>query len=180
MKYLKKAGNIALVFIFSCMFLTGISIITLYILGFRFMAIQTGSMKNVYDIGTLVIVDKVSADEIKTGDVIAYVTDNHFTVVTHRVIDIDSVNRCFYTKGDMNQSADSSPVLFENLIGKTVLGIPAVGYLIIFAKSRLGRVVIRIVIIAILFLVIQQMIYHRMKKGKKNKDEKADVKNEIE
>lgn len=180
MKYLKKAGNIALVFIFSCMFLIGISIIALYILGFRFMAIQTGSMKNVYDIGTLVVVDKVSADEIRTGDIISYVTDSNFTVVTHRVIEIDSVNRCFYTKGDMNQAADSSPVLFENLIGKTVLGIPVVGYIIIFARSRLGRRVIGIVVIAILFFVIQQIIYHRMKKGEKNKDEKAAFKNEVE
>lgn len=179
MRYLKKAGNIAFVFVFSCMLVIGISIITLYILGFRLMAIQTESMRDVYEIGTLVLVDKVSPDEIRTGDVISYVTDNNLTVVTHRVIDIDSVNRCFYTKGDMNPAADTSPVLFENLIGKVTLGIPAVGYLILFARSRVGRMLIQIVVIAILFLVIQQFIYHKMKKGEKDKDEEASGKNEI-
>ena len=136
MKYLKKACSLVSGVICFCMLVLGIGMILGYLLGFRFLAVTTGSMKEVYDVGTLVVADKVSPDEIETGDIISYVTDDALTVVTHRVIAVDSENRCFYTKGDSNNVADSRPVVFENLIGKVRFGIPVLGYLVIFAKKQ--------------------------------------------
>lgn len=173
MKFLKKAGNIASAVLLFVILIIGISIITGYILGFRFMAIKTGSMKNVYDVGTLVIVDKLPADEIQIGDIISYVADDSFTVVTHRVIDIDYENECIYTKGDMNNVADGSPVLFENLIGRVIMGIPFIGYLVIFVQGKVGRILVRIAVVIIIFICIQQLIYNKIKKRNEKKDEKT-------
>ncbi len=168
MKFLKKAGNIASAVLLFVIFIVGISIILGYIFGFRFMAVKTGSMKNVYDVGTLVIVDKLPADDIKVGDIISYVADDSLTVVTHRVIDIDYVNEFFYTKGDMNNVADGSPVLFENLIGKVIAGIPFIGYLVIFAQSKAGHILIRLAVAVIVFIMIficmKQFVLSRSKK----------------
>ncbi len=184
MKYLKKACSLVSGVICFCMLVLGIGMILGYLLGFRFLAVTTGSMKEVYGVGTLVVADKVSPDEIETGDIISYVTDDALTVVTHRVIAVDSENRCFYTKGDSNNVADSRPVVFENLIGKVRFGIPALGYLVIFAKSKAGRIILRGIVILIVFFVIQQWIYHRMqkrrKKEKENRDEETAEKGKTE
>lgn len=184
MIYLKKACSLVSGGICFCMLVLGIGMILGYLLGFRFLAVTTGSMKEVYDVGTLVVVNKVSPDEIETGDIISYVTDDALTIVTHRVIAVDSENRCFYTKGDSNNVADSRPVVFENLIGKVRFGIPVLGYLVIFAKSKAGRIILRGIVILIVFFVIQQWLYHRMqkrrKKEKENRDEETAEKGKTE
>lgn len=184
MKYLKKACSLVSGVICFCMLVLGIGMILGYLLGLRFLAVTTESMKEVYNVGTLVVADKVSPDEIETGDIISYVTDDALTIVTHRVIAVDSENRCFYTKGDSNNVADSRPVVFENLIGKVWFGIPVLGYLVIFAKSKAGRIILRGIVILIVFFVIQQWLYHRMqkrrKKEKENRDEETAEKGKTE
>lgn len=177
MRFLKKTGGIAATFIFSCMLVIGVCMILLNLLGYRLLAIRTGSMQDVYDVGTLVLVHKTSAEEIQVGDVISYVVDEKLTVVTHRVIEIDSANKCFYTKGDRNQTTDEKPVVFENLIGKVVCGIPFAGYVILFVQSKAGKLVLEIVIVVIIFFLIQQGIYRRMKhreERKESRDEEVD------
>lgn len=78
----------------------------------------------------------------------------------------------------------AGPVVFENLIGKVRFGIPVLGYLVIFAKSKAGRIILRGIVILIVFFVIQQWIYHRMqkrrKKEKENRDEETAEKGKTE
>lgn len=110
--------------------------------------IISGSMEpklKVYDI----IVDKRvdNLDEIKIGDVITFTSTSRNSInktVTHRVMDIINVNgeQEFVTKGDANQTADSDTVRKENLIGKTVLRLPKLGWIQIFLMQKLGWVLV--------------------------------------
>ena len=64
------------------------------------------------------------------------------------MVNIDSQNRTFTTKGDANNTADPAPVSWENVIGKVILGIPWAGGPIraINIQMRIVSVVILIVI----------------------------------
>ena len=52
--------------------------------------------------------------------------------------DICNKEETFITKGDNNDTVDSSPVSFERLIGKVVLCIPMLGYVADFIQSTNG------------------------------------------
>jgi signal peptidase I len=72
---IKKIAGIIFTLLAACLGITGIVVIIMNLCGFRFLAVTTGSMKNIYDVGSLIIVDKVSYDEIHEGDIISYVAD---------------------------------------------------------------------------------------------------------
>lgn len=124
------------------MLIIGILLILLKCIGFKVLAIETGSMGKDYSVGSIVIVDASPPESIEAGDVISFVANEDLVVVTHRVVKIDSENRCFYTKGDENNVIDSVGVKFENLIGKVRYSIPFLGYTIIWAKTTGGKIFI--------------------------------------
>jgi len=79
-------------------------------------------------VGDVIIVQKVPPEQVQTGDIIQFKTEN--IRVAHRVIDIKEENkqRVLITKGDNNQSADTDPVLPEQVIGKVIGIVPKVGW----------------------------------------------------
>jgi len=90
--------------------------------------IVSGSMLPVIKVGDVIIVQKVPPEQVQTGDIIQFKTEN--IRVAHRVIDIKEENkqRVLITKGDNNQSADTDPVLPEQVIGKVIGIVPKVGW----------------------------------------------------
>jgi len=110
--------------------------------------IISGSMEpsiNVFDIILDVRIDDPSL--IKVGDVITFNSTSSISkgkIVTHRVMDIKKVNDKyeFVTKGDNNLSADSDTAKEDNLIGKTVLKIPKLGYIQWFILSKIGWIIL--------------------------------------
>ncbi len=166
MKYFKKAVSILMDFFFFLLLIIGAGLLILRAVGYQALAVQTGSMKNVYPVGSVVIVDNSSPDDIALGDVISFVADGHMTIVTHRVIDIDTVNQCFYTKGDENNVTDTNPVVYENLLGKVVFSAPYAGRLLTFSHSRIGRAVFFLVIAAIVLYFAAQLVIYIIKRRK--------------
>jgi signal peptidase len=70
-------------------------------LGITPMAVLSGSMEPTYHVGSMLYVKSETPENIKQGDPITFkINDN--TMVTHRVIAIDSANQCFYTKGGLH------------------------------------------------------------------------------
>jgi len=68
-------------------------------------------------------------DDIEVGDVITfYINDN--TVVTHRVVDKDDDTESFRTKGDANEIEDGGSVAYDKVVGKVVLNVPYLGYIL--------------------------------------------------
>ena len=99
------------------------------LMGLKTYKVLSGSMEPKYHVGSVVYVEKSSFDDIEVGDVITfYINDN--TVVTHRVIDKDNDTESFHTKGDANETEDGGSVAYDKVVGKVVLNVPYLGYIL--------------------------------------------------
>jgi signal peptidase len=125
-------------------------------LGFRPLAVLSGSMEPAYRAGSIVFVDtNADAGSIRVGDTITYSVVDGGTVVTHRVVAIDQDDRLFTTKGDANGSEDG-PVPFDSLVGRTVgFYIPWVGSLILMVGTAQG---IAVMLFSLALIVILLMV----------------------
>lgn len=116
------------------------------IFGYQFKSVLSGSMEPGIQTGSIIAI-KEGGDmtRFQEGDVITYLIENH-NLVTHRVEEVQRDGAQYITKGDMNDGVDASPVRAENIVGMyTGLTIPYVGYMINFAQSKLGNVLLLIV-----------------------------------
>jgi signal peptidase len=99
--------------------------------------VGSGSMEPKMYAGDVVIVAKVSADTIETGDIIQFRIPEGVTIM-HRVIEIQETeggSKVFITKGDNNDEPDSEPVLPDNVVGKAIITIPKIGWASITVKQ---------------------------------------------
>lgn len=121
-------------------------IFAIFLMGSRLVGLQvfnviSGSMEPTYSVGDLLYVKTVDPDSVKVGDPITFVLNEDLMVATHRVVEIDSENRRFTTKGDANESEDANPVHFNNLIGVPVFSIPLLGYVSAYIQNPPGMYV---------------------------------------
>ena len=124
----KKIWNAITWILVICVAILAFLMAGIRLIGITPYAVLSGSMEPAYHVGSLIYVKKVPPESIKVGDPITFVLNNDLVVVTHRVVEVDSANRHFITKGDANDSADGAPVLYENLVGKAIFNIPSLGY----------------------------------------------------
>jgi len=99
--------------------------------------VGSGSMEPKMYPGDVVIIAKVQADNIETGDVIQFRVPEGVTIM-HRVIEIQETaggSKVFITKGDNNDQPDPEPVLPDNVVGKAVMTIPKVGWASVAVKQ---------------------------------------------
>lgn len=108
------------------------------IMGYRVFNVISGSMEPLYSVGDLIYVKEVDPYDVKEGTVITFVLNEDLVVATHRVVEIDTENQYFYTKGDANDTADSAPVHFNNVIGVPKFHIPLLGYVSDFIQNPPG------------------------------------------
>lgn len=112
----------------------------------RSYVVMSGSMQPHLQPGDVVLVKEVSPAEIDRGDVITYQRPGE-QPTTHRVVEVQDRGglRFFETKGDANEDPDSEPVPSGAVVGREAFHVPYVGYLVSFANTRLGAVVLMIV-----------------------------------
>lgn len=116
------------VFITACIVIAALALVAVKAAGCSLFSIETGSMAPACPVNSVVVIKPYgSFEEIQTGDIITYVIDDAGTTVTHRVVSADAADRTVTTQGDANDTADASPVLYENVVGKVILCIPKIG-----------------------------------------------------
>jgi len=100
----------------------------------------SGSMRPTMDVGDVVIIAKVPADQVKLGDIIQFRRPEKVTMM-HRVVEIQETEgaKFFITKGDANDEPDTDPVIPENVVGKLVFTIRKIGWASIAVKQFLVR-----------------------------------------
>jgi signal peptidase len=128
--------------------------------------VLSGSMEPAISAGDVVVVATGDPATIVAGDVITFSRGSSGVAVTHRVVDVDTsgAEPLFYTKGDANDNVDVNPVPASAVIGTVVLTIPLIGYVIQFAGTTLGFVLLVIVPIGLL-LVTEGVSYLRTRRG---------------
>lgn len=120
--------------------------------GVKPMYVQSGSMEPTYHVGSLIFVKPGNADELEVSKPVTYTMGNSDVVVTHRVVRIDEEKKCFFTKGDANESEDSASTSFENVIGFPMISIPYLGYVAAFASKTTGKIILVTGIVILLIL----------------------------
>ncbi len=136
------------------------------VLGFRVFNVISGSMSPAYNVGDLLYVQSVDPSSVQVGDPITFVLNENLVVATHRVVRIDAENQHFYTKGDANDTIDSSPVHFNNLIGVPKFKIPKLGYVSDFIQYPPGMYITIGICVVLIFLVFVPDIISKRKQKK--------------
>lgn len=148
------------------------------VIGFTPYAVLSGSMEPVYHVGSLIYVKGSAAEDIEVGDPITFVLNDDLVVATHRVIEIDAENEYFYTKGDANDSPDSAPVHFNNLLGKPVFTIPYLGYLSNWLQTKQGMIIAITALIVIVILAFIPDLLKSLDKKEASKEKDNNKKSE--
>lgn len=134
--------------------------------GEKLYAVLTESMVPTFPVGSIVVVEMVSPEEIQPNDVITFVMPSFDHVVTHRVLSIDAENQVFHTKGDNNEVSDPFPVPFDNLEGRVNSSYPYLGTAVAGMRTTGGIILILWVVAVFLTLVFLPDYLEKRKKEK--------------
>jgi len=108
--------------------------------GYRSFLVQSGSMEPAIMTGDIIIIHP--QNNYQKNDTITFHGEGR--TVTHRIVEIAQRNGTTYfsTKGDANRSEDEGVTTQDNIIGKVVLVIPKLGYLVAFSQSLPGLIIL--------------------------------------
>lgn len=167
--------NFISTFITTIVVIVAVFLVALRVFSLNAFNVESSSMTPAYPVNSLVIVKDTPAEEIQVGDTVTYVLNADGVLVTHRVVDIDTQNQTFTTKGDANPTADPNPVLWGNVVGKVVFHVPYVGKPLsaVTAEENRTAVIIAIVILGIISFswdMIEKKLFKR-KRGESGAEE---------
>jgi signal peptidase I len=130
------------------------------VLGFSAMHMPTATMQSEIPHNSLVITRRVPAEELKTGDDIAFFMAPSLVII-HRIIDI---NNGFATKGIDAEHPDIGVVPAANIIGRVIFHSHSMGRTLIFARQNTIITVAVSVLIIGLFTTLRSHIRSKMHK----------------
>lgn len=149
---------IALLLVFSAFPIAG---------NYKTLMVLSGSMEPKIKTGSIVMVK--GASTYKAGDVITFKGEGK-TPTTHRIV--DETEEGYVTRGDANNANDLKKLEPQNILGKVLLSIPYLGYLLAWVKTTPG-LIIMIVIPAVIIIYSEALaIQKEIKKIIKQRREK--------
>ena len=116
---MKKVLNILVVLVIICLIIPTLLLVVdsnLHpdkipaIFGYKPLIVMSGSMEPIFATGDLAFAKEVDPNTIKQDDIIAFLSEDSHTVITHRVNEIienDEGETVFKTKGDANNTVDA-------------------------------------------------------------------------
>lgn len=96
--------------------------------GYRAFVMETPSMGTSAPVGSLVVVQPSSVAQLHQGDVVTVAPREGGTTHTHRVVEVSGAGAV--TRGDLNGSPDPERVGDDNLVGRAVAILPAMGWVV--------------------------------------------------
>lgn len=113
------------------------------VFGGRTFTVMSGSMEPNVSTGDLVLTVPISPGEAKSGDIVTF-TDpsNNGRLLTHRVATSrrDGQQYRFVTKGDANSNAERWAVPADGRVGRVVMKMPKLGYVMALSRKPEARV----------------------------------------
>lgn len=143
-------GLLLLILLFSVISLSGFRRLPF---GIKVFSVQSGSMRPAIQPGSAVLT--IKNDEIKPGDIITFRKPlGNIVHVTHRVMEIN--NGRIVTKGDANNTPDVFYLTRDLILGKVFLTLPLAGYLLTFAGTVSG--IVLLIILPSLLIISSEII----------------------
>ena len=121
----------------------------------QLLSVNSGSMEPSIKTGGMIMIRQ--SDMYSIGSVVTYKDINRNVLITHRIIDVqfDESGLFYITKGDANDGPDQQRVRLTDILGRVVMSVPWVGYLVQYAKTQLGFSII--VLIPTFIIVIREI-----------------------
>ena len=173
MKIFKKVWSTVSMVLVVAMVLCAVFLMGSRLLGYQVFTVISGSMAPKYNVGDLLYVKAVNPTTIQVGDDITFVLNEDLVVATHQVVRIDAEKQHFYTKGIANETEDSEPVHFKNLIGVPSFAIPKLGYVSDFVQNPPGTYITLGVGLLLILLVFVPDIVGARKQIKQEEQNEA-------
>ena len=134
------------------------------LLGYSPYVMYGGSMGSAAPLGSVAVMEDVTAESLKVGDVIVFRPPSSGEArdpLMHRIVSIEEVDgqRAVRTKGDANQSPDPWKLTISGEGGKLAYVVPYVGHLFWFFQTRVAWVVAVLPMAAYLGLVALRRIW---------------------
>jgi signal peptidase len=145
------------------------------ILNYAYFTVLSPSMQSEIPRGSLVVVKHRASGNIKVGDTVTFMRDEH-TTVTHKVVDIienynNSGDRGFQTKGVNNDDPDKNIVYASNVVGVVVLHIPRAGAFLAYLGGHIYIVFVLFGLLLVLSLALSK--FFALARGERNTSPKA-------
>lgn len=145
-------GNFLSTFITTVVVIIAIAFVAIRLLGWNMFSVDSSSMTPKLPVNSLILVQKIEPEKIEVGDIVTYILNDNNILVTHRVVEIDSTKQTFTTKGDANESNDSAPVHWGNVVGKVVFCVPGLGTPLRIITAEENRIAVISVIVGLFLL----------------------------
>lgn len=137
---------------------------------YRAFVVQSGSMEPAIKTGSVVITKSKSKYEI--GDVITFSLNGKSKEhITHRIINVSDT---FQTKGDANEEPDLWQIQPEQIVGKSIITVPYLGYFADFVKTPKGFVMLIIIPTSIVIYEELKSILRETKKLARRQKDKSE------
>jgi signal peptidase len=145
--------------------------------GYELKMVLSGSMEPAIKTGSVIAVKPVTDPNVfQVGDVITYhAMDDYTILITHRIVEVinDGSGVKYVTKGDSNDAIDPTPIPANHVAAHYVnFTIPYMGFLIEFAKSKVG--IVMLVILPGILLILSQIVSIWRTITSMGEDEKAE------
>lgn len=113
-------------------------IVGVWLAGWQFAVVRTGSMAPGMPAGSLAVLSPVAPGDVDVGTVIEFTdAENGNRLVTHRVIEVqrgEGGELFFQTKGDFNDAEDLYPVPAANVRGEVRWHVSGLGRLLVYLQ----------------------------------------------
>lgn len=144
------------------------------VMGFKEMAVLTGSMEPTIPVGSIVYVKPLDdPSQLQPGDICTYTLSDGETMVTHRVVSVDPDSQTLVTKGDANDT-DDGDINFAQVFGRTQFHLPYLGYIAINAKTPVGIMTVCGVLVLVILLNFIPAIIDAGEEDKQKKSKNAE------
>lgn len=132
-------GGIALITGLVIATVAGASLPSLF--GYHPMVVTSGSMTPGIQVGDVVLIKDIPADQIVVGDIITFRQQDGEGMTTHRVLSLKEIDggKWIQTKGDANADPDPDLTSTDSVYGKVHRQIPAIGPALLFASTPRGK-----------------------------------------
>lgn len=141
------------------------------IMGYRFFTIATASMKGVYDINDVIIVEDYDTSLLNVGDDVTYIGNRaglEGKIITHRIIKVEDESnggKIFTTKGVSSPNEDP-PIRDSQILGKVYGKLPFITQINHIVRSNVGffSLVFVPLVLIIILEILQSVTDYQLEK----------------
>lgn len=138
---------------------------------YQVKVVLSGSMEPTIHTGSIVVTKP--AKQYKINDIVLFGKDTKNDIpTTHRIVSDRAVEGVllFTTKGDANNSPDTTEIKQSDIHGKVLFTVPYMGYFIDFVKKPIGMIVV--IVFPAIYIVFDEIrkIINEIKRMKNSKN----------